>query len=122
MPERIQSNRRPDALELFTDQVSEQEVIRQVLSPARNTPEEAARLVTCFYGVVGVGKTTLCCRAIAIARKEMPDLVTVVHTSFDDPRWTAACGFAPVSAELCRVLQSAGIDISLSAALLAGVE
>ena len=118
MPKPVPQFRKPDALELFTDRVSEQAILRRVLTPAQAHPAEATLLVTSFYGVGGVGKTTLCRQAVAIARQEFPK-VTLAWTSFDDRRWTSTSSFAQAAAELCRVLQAKDVGLELTAALLA---
>jgi tetratricopeptide (TPR) repeat protein len=119
MPKSLPSNRRPDAMELFTDRVNEQKILRQFLAPAQARKEETNLLVTCFYGVGGVGKTTLCRKGLELARTEFPENTTVTHTSFDDGRWTPQSGFAQVAIELCRVIQEQQIEVDLTAALLA---
>ena len=119
MPKSPPSNRRPDAMELFTDRVNEQKILRQFLAPAQARKEETSLLVTCFYGVGGVGKTTLCRKGLELARKEFPEITTVAHTSFDEGRWTPQSGFAQVAIELCRVIQEQQIEVDLTAALLA---
>jgi tetratricopeptide (TPR) repeat protein len=106
-------------MELFTDRVNEQNMLRQFFAPAQAQKEETNLLVTCFYGVGGVGKTTLCRKGLELARAEFHDLITVAHTSFDDGRWTPQSGFAQIAIELCRVIQEQQIEVDLTAALLA---
>lgn len=106
-------------MELFTDRVNEQKILRQFLAPPQAWKEETNLLVTCFYGVGGVGKTTLCRKGLELARTEFPEITTVAHTSFDDGRWTPQSGFAQVAIELCRVIQEQQIEVDLTAALLA---
>jgi tetratricopeptide (TPR) repeat protein len=106
-------------MELFTDRVNEQNMLRQFFAPAQAQKEETNLLVTCFYGVGGVGKTTLCRKGLELARTEFPENTTVAHTSFDDGRWTPQSGFAQVAIELCRVIQEQQIEVDLTAALLA---
>ena len=118
MPKAPPPFKKPDALELFTDRVSEQEVLRRVLAPSSGVHDDTVRLVTSFYGVGGVGKTTLCHQALATASREHPTRPIRVHTSFDDHRWTPASGFASVALELCQILSQARIPTELTAALL----
>jgi tetratricopeptide (TPR) repeat protein len=119
MPKILPSHRKPDAMELFTDRVNEQNMLRQFFAPAQAQKAETNLLVTCFYGVGGVGKTTLCRKGLELARTEFPENTTVAHTSFDDGRWTPQSGFAQVAIELCRVIQERQIEVDLTAALLA---
>jgi len=118
MPKAAPLFRKPDALELFTDRVSEQEVLRRVLAPSSGTSDDTVRLLTSFYGVGGVGKTTLCHQALANASREHPASPIRVHTSFDDHRWAPKSGFASVALELCQILSKANIATELTAALL----
>ena len=118
MPKAPPSFKKPDALELFTDRVSEQDVLRRVLAPSLGTSDQTVRLLTSFYGVGGVGKTTLCHQALANASREHPGSPIRVHTSFDDHRWTPASGFASVALELCQILSKVNIATELTAALL----
>jgi tetratricopeptide (TPR) repeat protein len=112
--------RKPDALELFTDRTDEQQLLRRVLS-ARPTGELEGgwtNLLTVFYGVGGVGKTTLRKQARKIAREEFPDCTCVV-TDFDGEGWTPDRGAAQVFAELCRGLLAEKIAPVLTLTLLA---
>ena len=104
VPKPTAKNIRPDALEIFTDRVEEQQLLRTLLAPGHSASLGKKVLLTQFYGVGGVGKSTLCKRACAIAVAEFKDAVRVVATSFDDNRWKEGSGFTEVSAELCRCL------------------
>ena len=107
---------RPDALALFTDRVEQQQLLRQLLSPAPTGP--GLPLLTQFYGVGGVGKSTLCRRACEIAEKEFKGVVSVAVTSFDESRWKAGTPFTEVCAELCRCLVRQNVVPRLALALL----
>jgi tetratricopeptide (TPR) repeat protein len=111
-------NIRPDALELFTDRVEEQQLLRKLLAPEPTASLGTTFLLTQFYGVGGVGKSTLCHRASEIAAAEFKDTVRVVATSFDDNRWKEGSAFTEVSAELCRCLVKEKIMPRLTVALL----
>ena len=110
---------RPDALALFTDRVTEQEILRKILAPNPPVRLGAAVLLTQFYGVGGVGKSTLCQRACEIAAAEFKDTVRVVATSFDDSRWKEGSAFTEVAAELCRCLAGQKMVPRLTLTLLA---
>jgi hypothetical protein len=112
-------NIRPDALEIFTDRVEEQQLLRTLLAPGHSTNLGPKVLLTQFYGVGGVGKSTLCKRAGEIALAEFKDTVRVVSTSFDDNRWKEGSGFTEVSAEICRCLVDHKIIPQFTLTLLA---
>jgi len=109
---------KPDALAIFTDRVHEQEALRKILAPALTKNLGGFMLLTQFYGVGGVGKSTLCHRASVIAATEFKDKVRVVATSFDDSRWKEGTAFSEVCAELCRGLVAQKIVPPLTIALL----
>ena len=109
MPRSMATIAKPDALELFTDRVFEQEVVRRALAPSIVGPIDSQYLITAFYGVGGVGKTTLCRRALEIAEKEFVKATACVHTSFDDQRWSPGASMGAVADELCRALHANGI-------------
>ena len=111
-------NNRPNALEIFTDRAEEQQLLRKLLAPEQSTSLGVTFLLTQFYGVGGVGKSTLCQRACEIAAAEFKDMVRVVVTSFDDNRWKEGSPFTEVSAELCRCLAGQKIMPRLTVALL----
>ena len=72
---------------MFTDRVEEQRLLRNLLAPEQSASLRTKVLLTQFYGVGGVGKSTLCQRACEIAAAEFKATVRVVATSFDDSRW-----------------------------------
>ena len=118
-PKPTAKNIRPDALEIFTDRVEEQQLLRTLLAPGHATNLGPKVLLTQFYGVGGVGKSTLCKRAGEIASAEFKDTVRVVSTSFDDNRWKEGSGFTEVSAEICRCLVDHKIIPQFTLTLLA---
>lgn len=118
MPGYTPNLKKPDALELFTDRVEEQNTVREVLQPECGGVARRQHLLTVFYGVGGVGKSTLCRRAGEIAANEFKEEVRVVATSFDDDRWREGTAFTDVCAELCRCLVERKIVPSLTVALL----
>lgn len=92
---------KPNALELFTDRTSEQDVLRRVLAPRLIAETEGgwANLVTVFYGVGGVGKTTLCQRALEIARTELVPKVSCAYVDLDHGDWNDRSGFAALAGD-----------------------
>ena len=119
MPTPLPNPKKPDALELFTDRVEEQRVLRAALQPAAAAELDKTRLLTVFYGVGGVGKTTLCQMARKIAQEEFSGRVTCAGTSFDDARWKPDSQFTEVAAEICRCCAHVGIPLPMTFALLA---
>ena len=113
---------KPKALELFTDRVGEQELLRRVLACRLTTDLDGGwrNLVTVFYGVGGVGKTTLCRRAMQIARHELQPAATCAYVDLDHGDYSPRCGFMKVASHLCEVLaRDAGVTPRLTSALLA---
>ena len=110
---------KPNALEIFTDRLEEQQLLAEILStqPMPNLGSRA--LLTQFYGVGGVGKSTLYLRALEIAAKSQIEEVVIAATCFDDNRWGIGSPFTEVVAELCRCLVDKKIIPELSVALLA---
>jgi tetratricopeptide (TPR) repeat protein len=106
-------------LELFTDRVEEQRLLCEVLQPVLAGDAGRRQLVTVFYGVGGVGKTTLCKRAREIVEEKFAARVLCVEITFDDSRWNPGKQFSEVAAELCRCLIAGGIVPRLTVALLA---
>jgi hypothetical protein len=118
MPGYTPSLKKPDALELFTDRVEEQQTVREALKPACSDAARRRRLLTVFYGVGGVGKSTLCRRACELATSEFGEEIRVAVTSFDDDRCREGSTFTEVCAELCRCLIERKIEPRLTVALL----
>ncbi|MEI7728101.1 MAG: tetratricopeptide repeat protein [Verrucomicrobiota bacterium] len=111
-------NAKPDALAVFTDRTEQQQVLRKVLGPAPGSVLGKSWLVTQFYGVGGVGKSTLCRRACEIAATEFKEDVVVAVTSFDDDRWREGSVFTEVCAELCRCLVERKVMPQLTVGIL----
>lgn len=117
--ERSQS--RPTAMELFTDRDREQELLRAALAPGPTPPEHPERFLTVFYGVGGVGKSTLCWRARETAGTEFRDNPPVLlHLDLDGSGWHPNTGFVALAAELARAMnrKDVGIQPRLTLALL----
>jgi tetratricopeptide (TPR) repeat protein len=110
---------RPSALEMFTDRVHEQELLQEILRPVPTTPEHPELFLTVFYGVGGVGKSTLCRRAHEIAAQQASKDVVLATVDYDSSNWSTGTAFANVASELVRCLAEKGIAPRLSGALLA---
>ena len=119
MPKSLPVFSKPDALELFTDRSQEQATLENILNPASSSLTQPALLVSAFYGVGGVGKTTLCRRALKIADEKFKEDLKCIYIDFDEPRWTPDSSFAKVSAEICNVLHRSGVSPELTPGLLA---
>ena len=119
MPGYTSNPKKPDALELFTDREGEQKILRQILQPVATGALGGKHLLTAFYGVGGVGKTTLCQLARKIAQDEFSGRVTCAGTSFDDARWKPDKQFTEVAGEVCRCFAAVGIPLPMTLALLA---
>lgn len=112
--------KKPEALELFTDRIDQQRLFRRIFSPRPTGELEEGwkNLLTVFYGVGGVGKTTLRQQARKIAREEFPGCACVV-TDFDGEGWTTESAATRVFGELCRCLAAEKIAPMLTLTLLA---
>lgn len=109
---------KPSALELFTDRVDEQKFLSTIMAPAAEEAEAASTdFLTVFYGVGGVGKTTLC-RQVMVSCAAGHPAVTVVLLNLDFDKWTASTGFAQLLADLVPTLRDKGIPCPLTEALL----
>lgn len=109
---------KPSALELFTDRVDEQKFLSTIMAPAAEEAEVASTdFLTVFYGVGGVGKTTLCRQVMVSCAAGHPE-VTVVLLNLDFDKWTASTGFAQLLADLVPKLRDKGIPCPLTEALL----
>lgn len=113
------SAQRPSALEMFTDRVQEQELLSEILQPTPESARRRGQFLTVFYGVGGVGKTTLCRRAHEIAAELASNEVVLVTADFDNNEWSEQTTFATVAGELVRKFAEKGIQPRLSGALLA---
>ena len=69
LPSESQAHR-PTAEEIFTDRDKEGKTLRQVLSPVPTPAGETSSSRTVFYGVGGMGTSTLCEQAHAIIREQ----------------------------------------------------
>ena len=104
---------------MFTDRVEEQKVLRDVLAPVCTSKLGEHFLLTQFYGVGGMGKSTLCRKVCKTAAADDGfKNVRVVTVSFDDSRWKQGLPFTEVCAELCRWLAKEKLIPKLSTALL----
>jgi uncharacterized protein YbaR (Trm112 family) len=112
------SRRGPSALEMFTDRVSEQELLSRLLAPYRDGDEpNRAEFLTTFYGVGGVGKTTLCNLVFKACRDRHPE-VKVVSLNLDLGKWTPDVCFAYFIAALLPKLSDQKIPCPLTHTLL----
>jgi hypothetical protein len=109
---------KPSALELFTDRVSEQELLAQIMAPhSQGQRPESNDFLTVFYGVGGVGKTTLC-RQVRNKCLEIYPEVAVVRLNLDSPDWTPCTSFAQLLATLVHELSDQKVLCPLTHALL----
>jgi tetratricopeptide (TPR) repeat protein len=110
---------KPSALELFTDRADQQKLLATILAPAAEAEAEAVStgFLTVFYGVGGVGKTTLCRRVMASCAEEHPE-VDLVMLNLDFNKWTASTGFAQFLAALVPELRGKGLSCPLTEGLL----
>ena len=109
---------RPSALEMFTDRVSEQELLARLMAPSTGVGGGvSADFITVFYGVGGVGKTTLCRQMMASCREKHSN-VAVVMLNLDFGKWTPESGFAHFLAALLPELGAKKIPCPLTEVLL----
>lgn len=109
---------RPSALEMFTDRVSEQELLARLMAPQTGGGGEVfADFITVFYGVGGVGKTTLCRQVMRSCQERHPE-VAAVMLNLDFGKWTPEAGFAHFLAALLPELGARKIPCPLTEALL----
>jgi len=118
MPKALPTAARPNPFDIFTDRVGEQAVLRQVLHGASSESMGPASLLTAFYGVGGVGKSTLCALARRIVRDECGPNVVGVSVTFDEARYTPTTPFTDVAMALCRALADGGVPTTLTLTLL----
>lgn len=101
----------PQALEMFTDRVKERELAESLLSPFNESDSvDGKKYLTTFYGVGGVGKTTLCQWAVTELAPRYKEKVVVVRLNLDKESWTVKSPFADLVAELVR---ESGKQVSL---------
>lgn len=109
---------RPSALEMFTDRISEQELLARLMSSHTEGEEPISReFITVFYGVGGVGKSTLCRQAMATCREKNPE-VGVAMLNLDSAKWMTDTCFAHFLAALVPELRGQKIPCPLTEALL----
>jgi thymidylate kinase len=102
---------------MFTDRVSEQEILARLLAPCIGAPAQATDFLTVFYGVGGVGKSTLCRRAMETFAEIHPEVV-VALINLDTNLWNTKSPFAHLIGELVHSLLAKGIQTRLAQALL----
>lgn len=103
---------------MFTDRVSEQELVSRLMAPHDETvTPQRHDFLTVFYGVGGVGKTSLC-RKVSTSSLELYPSVAVVILNLDHDRWTPTSGFFHFLVELVNELTKQGISTPLTQALL----
>ncbi len=110
---------RPSALEMFTDRVQEQELLREIMRPEPTKAERGELFLTVFYGVGGVGKSTLCRRAYEIAKEQDAKELVLVTVDYDGSGWSPETAFVGVVNELVRAFADKGVSPRLSGSLLA---
>src|SRR4051812_47781824 len=79
----------PHALELFTDRESQRQLAAEFFAALADDLPRLTKPVLNFYGVGGIGKTTL----LAKIKEEMVSKnspVRLVHLDVDDQRWSIA--------------------------------
>jgi tetratricopeptide (TPR) repeat protein len=117
-PSETPGSGRPSALEMFTDRVSEQELLSRLMAAHdESTSPHKSDFLTVFYGVGGVGKTTLCQKAVKIAMAVKPS-VNVVILNLDSANWSPTSSFAQLLAALIPELTRKGVPTPLTQALL----
>ncbi len=108
---------RPNALEMFTDRVSEQAILARLLAPSSAITAQNTDFLTVFYGVGGVGKSTLCRRAMETCA-ETHQKVVVALINLDTNLWNTKSPFAHLIGELVHSLLAKGVQTRLAQALL----
>lgn len=110
---------RPTAEEIFTDRKEERKLLRETLSPTPTPPNETTKFLTVFYGVGGVGKSTLCEQAHAIIREHSGPHLKAVFVDFEhDSKCTPESGAAEVLGEIIRAFAAQEVKVRLSLTLL----
>jgi tetratricopeptide (TPR) repeat protein len=110
--------KKPSALEMFTDRVSERELLARLMAPHEKGAEMVAHdFLTVFYGVGGVGKSTLCRKVVASSAVDHPEVMLVV-LNLDFGKWTRDSGFAPFLVALVEQFLAVGISTPLVQTLL----
>jgi tetratricopeptide (TPR) repeat protein len=110
----VHSLTRPSALDIFTDREQEQKTLRELLE---FRPNQKERAVTVFYGVGGVGKSTLKLKLISL-KAHFPQVV-MTETDYDGPDYSPTTPFPQILAKLVKDLIDAGVPMPFSTVLLA---
>jgi tetratricopeptide (TPR) repeat protein len=110
----VHSLTRPSALDIFTDRENEQKTLRELLEFG---PHQKERAVTVFYGVGGVGKSTLKLKLISL-KAQFPQVV-MTETDYDGPDYSPTTPFPQILAKLVKDLIDAGVPMPFSTVLLA---
>jgi tetratricopeptide (TPR) repeat protein len=114
----LPNNGRPSALEMFTDRVDEREVLARCLAPHdEQSSPKLDDFITVFYGVGGVGKSTLCRWAIEESMRSQQGGLLVM-LDLDSSRWNPTSAFGHLLAALVPELAKAGVQTPLTQALL----
>jgi hypothetical protein len=118
MPKPPPNKNRPSALEMFTDRVLEQELLSRLMAHYQDvSPPSKNEFITVFYGVGGVGKTTLCSKAMKTA-SGVKSSVAVAILNLDSENWSSSSSFAHFLLALLPELNKCGIPCSLTQVLL----
>ena len=103
---------------MFTDRVSERELLARLMAPhAKEAVMVDHDFLTVFYGVGGVGKSTLCRKVVASSAVDYPEVMLVV-LNLDFGKWTRDSGFAPFLVALVEQFLAVGISTPLVQTLL----
>jgi hypothetical protein len=104
---------------MFTDRVCEQELLTRLLAPSHEGGSiDPKDFLTTFYGVGGVGKTTLC-NKVAITSQEKYPGIKIVSLNLDSPEyWTIHTSFSQLLAALLHELNSRKVSCPLTQTLL----
>ena len=105
----------PSAQEVFTDRVDEQALLAQFFSAIRQPGVLPAKPVLSFYGVGGVGKTTLMKRALlSLKANPLDPPLTLANCDLDNEEHRPDMGTMPFFAKTLRpALRRAGIPLPL---------
>ena len=103
---------------MFTDRVLEQDLLSRLMAHYQEvSPPSKNEFITVFYGVGGVGKTTLCSKAMKTA-SGVKSSVAVAILNLDSENWSSSSSFAHFLLALLPELNKSGIPCSLTQVLL----